>query len=128
MEVMLGSLTLEWGGGHTGPWPPPVAAGCCGTAAGGLPRLHTWESHPNSLQNTNTLHNTQPNPPSTAATIQVGYRAGTHLSPPPCQVRGVCCQRGHKSGQILHQEPQTLVTSLVWERWRVGSLQPSKAS
>lgn len=22
MEVMLGSLTLEWGGGHTGPWTP----------------------------------------------------------------------------------------------------------
>lgn len=56
------------------------------------------------------------NSPSPAAAIRVGYRAGTASSPPLCKVLGVSCWRGPKSSQMLCQEPQTLVTSLILGR------------
>lgn len=103
-----GPVAVTGRGVHAGLCPPWVAAGDCGTAAGGQ------ETHPNSPQSPNTLKNTEPQaPPSPAAAIRVGDRAGTRLSPPPQRVRGVCWQRGPKSGQTLRQEPPTVVTSLI---------------
>lgn len=98
--------------------PPRVAAGHYGIAVGGLPRLRERETRPNSLRSTNTLQNTQPQPeppppPSPATAIQVGYRAGSCLPPPPHRVQGVFWCRGPKSGQTLCREPQALVTSLI---------------
>lgn len=93
---------------------PRVAVGHRETVAGGLPRLREWETCPNSLQSTNTPPKfPTPNSPSPAPAIQVGYKAGTVLSPPPCRVLGVSWWRGPKSSQMLCQEPQTLVTSLI---------------
>lgn len=64
-----------------------------------------------------------PNSPSPGAAIQVGYRAGTASSPPPCRVLGVSCWRGPKPSQTLCQEPQTLVTSLILGRGLAGGPQ-----
>lgn len=44
------------------------------------------------------------------------HRAGTALSPPPCRVLGVFRWRGPKSSQMLCQEPQSLVTTLILRR------------
>lgn len=103
---------------------PRVAVGHHETVAGGLPRLREWETCPNSLQSTNAPPKfPTPNSPSPAPAIQVGYRAGTVLSPPPCGVLGVSWWRGPKSSQMLCQEPQTLVTSLILGRGLGGGPQ-----
>lgn len=103
---------------------PRVAVGHHETVAGGLPRLREWETCPNSLQSTNAPPKfPTPNSPSPAPAIQVGYRAGTVLSPPPCRVLGVSWWRGPKSSQMLCQEPQTLVTSLILGRGLGGGPQ-----
>lgn len=64
MEVMLGSLTLEWGGVHTGPWPPRWQQGAAGQQLGGCQGCTRGSPIPTASRTQTRSATLNPTPPA----------------------------------------------------------------